>query len=344
MSSRDPGYWLYEAVVYALARAGGFVATNLAAAAAGAIVFWMLLRACRALKVAHPFAITACALATPVVLIACSSTDDYVFSAAFLFVAAESMIANQGAMAVLAGFLAIGFRPSNAVVLAGMYLGLLLALYLRDRRDPRLKNLALYGLVTAFLGGLWAIPSYLALGHSFAFLTPGMGQSYLWTWKMQLGRLVLKPLYLFGPLASLFLASQLWRTRTRQLRGDLSPPQELWIAVLSGGVIANLLLFARFPIEIEYLLPACLFFLPLAGWAILRERRAILAFAALLTFSDFVTLSLARPNVPNHASDATIRLAVKKGFLLEDLATRWRLRSCRSENCYVRHAPPSTPY
>jgi hypothetical protein len=334
-TSRNPGYWLYEAVVYGIARLGGSIATNVASLLVGAFVLWRLLVICERLRIRNQYLIALCAVATPTFLIACTSTMDYLWSIACLIVALESMTTHRMGLAILAGVLAVGFRPSNCIVLGGMYAGTLLYLRIKERGNPLAMQYALAMLATVLLAALFFVPSFMAANRTMDFLKPELGPASMWSWKMHAGRFVCKTLYVFGPLAACFLGVMFFTRRKALALGAYDEPSGILLASMMGGSAAALLLFARFPVEISYLLPGVIFTLPLAALTVLYTRVSAAAFLMLVASSNFLSISLAQPNIPGQATDATIHPALATGALLQERSARLRLRHCETYDCYL---------
>jgi hypothetical protein len=77
----------------------------------------------------------------------------------------------------------------------------------------------------------------------------------------------------------------------------------------------------KLPIQRAYLLPILPFALILFAIAF-RDRRMLIGMAILIFSFDFVNLNLARPNLRDHATHATIGLFIEPGYLLDDAARR----------------------
>src|ERR1035437_2116192 len=73
-TSRSPGYWTYEAIVYALSRVAGYLASNLAALAVGMLCAWRFVVIASRLEVRFPGLLVSCLVATPVFAIDRKST------------------------------------------------------------------------------------------------------------------------------------------------------------------------------------------------------------------------------------------------------------------------------
>jgi len=162
MTSRNPGYWIYEAIVYALSRVGGYLASNLATLAVGMLCAWRFVVIASRLEVRFPGLLVSCLVATPVFAIACTSTDDYVWSLLGIVLCSELLIADRFAWAVLPAAFAFAVRGANGLVIAGAIAGAAVSELMRHRRfTPRLLQLIGVG-VGAFLIGS---PPYILSYH-----------------------------------------------------------------------------------------------------------------------------------------------------------------------------------
>ncbi len=77
-TSRNPGYWTYEAVAYVLSTAGGYILTNLMSLAVASVITWRFYKLARRLGRFNPLQLTACLVVTPIFIIATNSNLDYV--------------------------------------------------------------------------------------------------------------------------------------------------------------------------------------------------------------------------------------------------------------------------
>jgi predicted CDP-diglyceride synthetase/phosphatidate cytidylyltransferase len=108
-------------------------------------------------------------------------------------------------------------------------------------------------------------------------------------------------------------------------------------------VIANLLLFLRFPIEVSYLIPAAFFLLLLLGTNLLARSRAVAwAFLVAVFSLNFVTPQLVTPDTPGRATGARLHFALAPGTMIDDVRLRRALRGCGDYNCYYRHFHPGS--
>ena len=341
-TSRHPGYWVFEAIVYALSRWGGYVATNLATLVVGMVAVWRFLVIAQRMEVRFPRLAAATLVGTPVFAIACTSTMDYVWSLLGVVLFAELLVGDRLALAVLPAAVAFAMRGANGVVIAGAIGGVLMV-----RGEPR-RSLEVIGmgLTAAVLGVLPYVASWRLAGHSFAFLVPLAGPEAMWSPGMRVGRFGYKSVYLFGPLALVVLAWAWMRRRKSGEYGRLAfagrSPDQAWAAkarrVSWGIVLANALLFLNFPIEISYLIPAAFFFLLLLGTNLLARSRAVaVAFLAAVLSLNLGTPRLFEPDAAGHATRARLHPGLATGVLNDDFRLRSALRGCSDYTCYYKH-------
>ncbi len=337
MTSRNPGYWLYEALVYGVSHLGGSVATDMASMCAGAFILWRFIVLCRKVGIHHEYLLASCVLFVPTFLIAASSTMDYLWSIAFLIATVEFLLGSRLTLASLAGAIAIGFRASNALVLAGIYVGLLIYSFMVGSETKKVFRIAIAGAVSAILGMVFFIPSWLVAHHTMSFLTPGTGSAAMWTLKMHVGRFIYKSAYLFGPIASFILLFMLIRHRILLKFSSLDDRVRKGFSMFLGAFLADLILFGKFPIEVSYLLPGLVFFLLLAGASFLKVSRAgiIAVLCGIISF-NFLSIFFAKPNVPMHATNAKLSIGLRQGVLLEDIGIRLKAKPCQSVSCWQK--------
>jgi hypothetical protein len=344
-TSRNPGYWVFEAIVYVLDRLGGSLATNLATLAVGVVVLWRFLVIASRLGVRFPLLLCATLAVTPVFAIACTSTIDYVWSLLGLVLSAELLIADLLALAVLAAAFAFAVRGANGVLIAG---AILAAIVVSDRR--RAPRLLAVGLAAALLGGIPYIESY-RLAHNTLVFTHALAPD--WSIPQRAGRFAYKSLYLFGPIATAILLGSILlgcpisiavSSRLRWGPTESTPPspyRQRATPIFLGMLLTNLLLFLIYPIEISYLIPAAFFALLLLGATLLARSRTVAATFFLAVFSlNILTPQLA---APDPSISARIRPSLQPGLLVEDVRHREALRLCTDYACFYAVAHPNGP-
>jgi hypothetical protein len=341
-TSRNPGYWTFEAIVYVLDSLGGSVATNVATLAMAIVLIGRFLVIADRIGVRYPLLLAGSLVATPVFAIAATSTVDYLWSLLGIVLFAELLIADRPALAILPAAFAFAIRGANGVLIAGAIAGALaIPLLYGHRITMRSLRLVGVGVAAAILGGLPYIESWRLAHHSFAFTHALTGSDGMWTLRLQLGRFVYKSLYLFGPVASVILAFAVFARRAPH--PILTPYRTTATPIFIGIVLANLLLFLRYPIEISYLLPAGFFGLLLLGISLFaRERKLTVAFLVAVVSLNLFNPQWLRPNVPGHATSARLHAAIEPGVMLADLHLRVALRDCEDYRCYYLHFHPGS--
>jgi hypothetical protein len=346
-TSRNPGYWTYEAIAYFLALVGGHIVSNLGSLCVGAVIVWRFLVIAKRLGVRFPKLVAACLIATPVFVIACTSTIDYVWSLFGIVLFAELLIADRLVLAILPAAFAFAVRGANGVLIAGAIGGAIAGeLYFRRRLTARAFLLVGVGIAAALLGSPPYIASYHFAGNSMTFAGAMAGPAEMWTTKMRIGRFGYKTLYLFGPVAWVLCAAAL------AVRGEaVAPPSDAVlqyrrraVPIFAGIVVMNAVLFFEWSIEISYLIPGEFFLLLLLGITLLAKKRWLTAAFAVAIFSaDLLTLQLAVPNIPARSTSARLQPALKPGQLLGDLRARSAVRNCETYVCWMQKNVEQTP-
>lgn len=338
MTSRYPGYWLYEALVYAVNHLGGSIATNIASMCAGAFILWRFIVLCRKIGIQHEYLLAFCVLFVPTFLIAASSTMDYLWSIAFLVVAVELLLDSRLALATISGAIAIGFRASNSLVLAGIYAGLLVYGFRTGWKLRKIVQVILSGIGSAVFGLIFFLPSWALAHHTMSFLIPGVGPAAMWTLKMHLGRFVYKMIYLFGPFATCILLFLVVRNRAafRMISGESAEFQKGFF-ICFGAFAGGIVLFAKFPMEVSYLLPGMVFLVLIMGLTLFHSsRKSILAVLCGIILFNFFSVSFAKPNIPFHATNAKLTFSPESGVLVEDIKIRRKAMKCETNDCWVK--------
>lgn len=346
LTSRPPGYWAYEALMFVLNRAGGHVLTNGATLLVSVFILWRFLHIARRMGVRYPKLTAACVMVTPMYAIASCSTIDYVWSIAGLVVLVEMAEQDRWGWAAAGATFAYLIRTANGVIIGGIILAAIVAELQEKRRlTPRIWRLLAVGCVAAVLGSLPLIASYRSAGNSFAFLQGMIGDAAMWTMKMRVGRFFYKGMGLFGLPATLYLIALLGmygRRESLPAGADVLRSRRRLTPMLLGGVLANLVLFFKYPIELSYLLPGCVFFLLLLGVRVLRTRAVTVALLALIAVTNFVAVRLAKPNISGRATAATFQPGLDKGEFLDDLVDRENFRACDGTACFI-HVMKTNP-
>ena len=307
--SRPPGYFPYEALCGILNALGGTVASNLATVAMSLAALDSFLMICRHFQIPHRNLLTLTMAIHPVYWASSSSTIDFVWALGCFLIGFRMLLSDHfWAAAAMCG-LSIGIRLSSILLVVPLLVSELVA-------RPREARLWAAAGVTAVVGVSLYIPEFVASGNSLGFLTYYLGE---WTLTDRVGRFIYKNVYFWGLPVAIFLgvfASML-------MRKLLSDRNWMTIVMLSGSIVLSFeALFFKLPVQRAYLLPLLPFALMLIGIGLRDRRRMLYTFAALVFSYNFISLSLARPDVPDRATRAIFGIVVEPGYLLTDVAAR----------------------
>lgn len=306
--SRFPGNPLHEILMAPVIGPGGAFAANLITLVAfsGCVVLFFLW--CRS-STPHATIITIAFAFSPLLWVNSASAMDYSFSL-LLFLA--SILAATRSRILLAGIfmgLAIGFRPSNAVLL-------IVPLFLMPDGDisrTRRSVILIGGAVAA--ATLSFVPVWLEYGPSqwIALTRDQLGGIHLsLAERLMLG--AYRSVYSIGPLAALAIAAILtmnahalrrqWRENDRILKASLA------------GMLVLAIVFLALPVERGYLVPA----IPLGLIVIGRVASArVLQILTIL----LISFAFVNPDVVRHSGwRGTPGFHLREGMVLEELEKR----------------------
>ena len=308
--SRPPGYFPYEALCGFLYTLGGVVASNLATLAMSLLLLHSFLGICGYCKVPHRHLLAIAIATNPVYWVNSASTIDFIWALGCFMLGFRWFLEHRYLGAAIVLGLAVGIRVSS-ILLAGP----VLVWQLIER--PRDAQLWMAAALATALGAALYLPEFIVSGNSFGFLT-----YYVGTWSLtgHLGRFLYKNIYFWGLPATIFLLAAAPVVIRELARCD----REFGgiVALSTSIVLLFEALFLKLPVQRAYLLPMLPFVLILLGIA-LRDRVATLVALVFMIFSyNLVNLNLARPDTPDHATQAKVGLFVEPGYLLEDLRVR----------------------
>ena len=306
--SRNPGVPVVETIVGLLDPVGGHILINLATAAALALTVIGIARLVRAWDHDNGDLVAVAFLASPVTLIAGTSTGDFIWALAFFVWAALAHLRNNTLLAGLLFGLAIGSRGTT-VLLVVMFL-------VADGWDRAHRRRCLTTAAVALpLGAALFIPSWLAFDRTFGFLTATEGWR---SFANNVGRFGVKN-YAAAGLALIVVVALALPALVRSLRRWGVDPL-VRFAVLAAVVTEGL--FFVVPWKLAHLLPSLL---ALVLWvaASERNRRPFLwlligatALNGIVAFRPFTT------DTPDDAKSADFEPAVTLGLLLNDIDCR----------------------
>lgn len=337
-TSRVPGYWTYEAVVFVLNRIGGSILVNGVTLLLAALLLWRCVTIADRLGARFPRLSVVCLAATPVFAIAACSTMDYLWSLLGLVLLLEALTTDRWVLGTCAGLWAYLIRPGNSIVIAGIITsGVLYELWKTRKVTPRAITLMASGMVMAVLGSLPYFASYIWAHHTFSFVHAWIGDASLWTLKLRVGRFGFKVIQIIGLLAwgVIVPVCVLWYRSGRNSTRTPGEAADRMTWLLWGGLAGAVALFFEYPIEISYFLPAIAFAVLLGASSLLGwQRWATAAVALAILSANFVTFQFVVPNVPNSATSAAFQPGLIQGQFLEELKERFAVRGCATEECF----------
>lgn len=336
-TSRAPGYWTYEAIVYVLVRLGGAVLTNLGSLTMAAMLVWRFLVWATRLGVPHRALMTATLIAAPPFVIAATSTDDYLWSLLFLVLGGEAIVGGRLIAAAVLSTIAIAIRGANAPVVAGGFIAAVAYDVWTHRAFTKSSaKLAASALATAILAAAAFYPSYRLVGNTLDFLRASGDVPELYSGWLRLGKFAYKAHETVGPAALPVIGIAAARyLRDRRAAGSDVPCEKQLVFLSTGYLLANLLLFLRYPIEYFYLLPALFYFLLLTGTTLFAQsRRLALALFITVLSADLVLPTFVAPNAPGHSTGARLHIGIEPGLVLADSAERIRYIGCSDWKCF----------
>ena len=306
--SRNPGVPVVETIVGLLDPVGGHILVNLATGAALALTVVGIARLVRVWGHDNGDLVALAFLASPVTLIAGTSTGDFVWALAFFVWAALAHLRDRALLAGVLFGLAIGSRGTTVLVLVAF---LVADGWERAHRRRCLTKAA----VALPLGAALFIPSWLAFDRTFGFLTATEGWR---SFANNVGRFGVKN-YAAAGLALIVVVALALPALVRSLRRWGVDPL-VRFAVLAAVVTEGL--FFVVPWKLAHLLPSLL---ALVLWvaASERNRRPFLwlligatALNGIVAFRPFTT------DTPDDAKSADFEPAVTLGLLLNDIDCR----------------------
>ena len=306
--SRNPGVPVFETIVAVLDPIGGHLAINLATAAAAGLAVVGLARLVRAWDHPNGDLVGLAFLASPVVLIAATSTGDFIWAAMFLVWGALHHLRGRSLAAGLLFSLAIGSRLSTMFVVA--------AFLIADGWDPAHRRRCVRSfLVAAPLAVLMYVPSWLAFDRTFEFLNYGQGYR---GFANHLGRFLYKNFIVAG-LVLIGLVAMAGPALLASL-GRWGRDPLVRFSVLA--LVATEALFFQFPWKGVHLLPAVM---ALVLWiaATTRNTRPFLwAVVAAGLINGLVAFRPLTPDRPDDSRGARWEPALQQGLLLNDIDCR----------------------
>ncbi|MDX1531229.1 MAG: hypothetical protein R3362_06860, partial [Rhodothermales bacterium] len=324
--SRPPGFPVHELAVVLLGGLGGSVLSNLGTAAMVLVALGSFLALGRRFDVPHRLLLGAVFAFHPFVWANAAATIDYFWALGFALAGAVLLLDRRWAAAGLLFGLAIGARATSLLLVACL-LGFVVWRGRAAWRGPAVAAALAVG-----LGALCYVPTLVAFDFTLGFLTPvGAEEQAAWSWAERLGRFGYKNVYLWGLPAALALVALLANAAASGLPGRRV--HRALLGLCGAVVVLYEALYLRYPLEQEYLIPTIPFVLLALG--VLASRRGLVGLGVLVLAYNAVSLNVARPDRPLHATGAEVGLWVEPGYLVADVRERLRVRDCRTIACWT---------
>jgi hypothetical protein len=307
--SRTPGVPVFETIVAVFDPVGHFAINALTAAAAGAAVVGIA-RIVRRLGHPNGDLVALAFLASPITLVAATSTTDFIWAVAFFVWAALFHLRDKLLPAVVLFALAIGCRSSTSLLIVSF---LVADGWDRDRRVRCLQTFA--GIVPVAI--LLYVPSYLAFDRTLNFLAHSDGWRGL---ANNSSRFLYKNYVATGGafiLVALTFVPALWRSLRRWRHDRL-----VRIAVL--GFLATEMLFLQLPWKLAHLLPALLMLVLWLGATDRNRRPWMIVLIVAVALNGVIAFRPFTPDRPDQSASADFEPVFMYGLLLNDVRCRAR--------------------
>jgi len=317
--SRPPGNLIPELAISAAAILGGHVLSNLLSAILGTLslyLFWLLCRNIFSGRIA----LLICALigVNPYFVIASSSSMDYVYGIFFGLLGVFLLQKNWIFYASIFFAFAISSRLSNALLIGVIYLYFIFEAFKSDD-SKMLYRYFLSGVVALLLAALLFVPSYIAAGNSFGFLTYAIGD---FSYYGYISRFIYKNLALIG-VAPLLLALALVLLNLKERSFSTWPTGLVFGFAL---LVAQELVFLKVPLEVSYLLPVLFVVFPIVFYVFRFDTRAAVFLILVTTVSSFVAnidfLDKKYNASGSEAVSADFGIFVNPGVVIADISNR----------------------
>jgi hypothetical protein len=305
--SRNPGVPVVEAVVAVLDPLG-HVAINLATALALGATVVGCARLVRAWGHDNGDVVALAFLASPIALVAGTSTGDFVWALALFVWGALAQIRDRPVLAGVLFALAVGSRPSTFVLIA--------AFLVADGWSRSVRRRAVVAGATAVpLATLLFVPAWLAFDRSLGFLEHTESWNGL---ANNLGRFVVKEYGVAGP-AMIVVVALAVPALVRSLGRWNDDPLVRFGAL---GFLATQVMYLLFPWKPAHLLPSVL---TLVMWiaASERNRRPYLwVLVAAVAVNGLIAVRVLAPDRPDASRSARFEPALSWGLLVNDTRCR----------------------
>ena len=322
--SRLPGYVIHEMVTFYAVKIGDSVFSNFISLVFACLTCFFLIKIARHFQL--PKAAILLVILNPAFIVNATSTVDYVWALFFFTAGLYLMIQQRILPASLLLAFASAIRLSYAFLLIVVFVVFLIQLLRdHDHRVEKLKTILLFlsgGILILVINfAAYYLPLKFTGWNLSIFLSASMGDKSMWSPLMRIGRWGYKNLLLWGIPSAIVLVFFVLLTIKKTTKYFLPKNRYFLLLLLLLACVVETL-FLVYPIEIEYLLPLLPFAALLLGFWYRDKPKWIAALSVLILLNGFVAISIARPDVPNYATSASLEFRPVQGYLLTDITTR----------------------
>jgi hypothetical protein len=316
--SRLPGYVIHEIGIYYATKIGGSLLSNFVTLLFAVISCVVLLKIAKSYSI--PKSAILLVILNPVFIVNSTSTVDYIWAMCFFLVGFYLMRRKRIIWGCLALALSSGIRLSYAFMILAVFVYFFIQ-YVKENNKYFVSFLIGGLFVLAVNFAAYCLPLNFAHWKLSVFLNASLGDESMWSPFMRIGRWGYKNLLLFGiPSTLLILSLFFYKVKFQFKKGFPADKDIIGISLLLILIVE--LVFLKYPIEIEYLLPI----LPLLGLILgvfFREKPWIISVVSLcILVNGFFAISIARPDIPNHATSAEFRITSTQGYIFSDIINR----------------------
>jgi len=324
--SRVPGFFVFETITFFLNIIGGSFLTNLGSLCMSLTILSIFMNICKRYGVPNYRLLALIMMVHPYYLVNSTCTMDYLFALGFTMIGFWMLLGGKFLAAGILMALGIGSRLTTALV-AGV---MLLWAYIFEVQNR--KRILLAGVIMMVLAFIFYLPPIDFAEWKTHIFFPSIGGEEFWSLYLRAGRFIYKSIYFWSPPAFFIL---MWGLVRLGISGKLKGNKKvLQISVLAIALIIGMELFYfRLPTEPAYLVPTIPFWMILIGFAFSDKKWVLCSLLSLVIISNFVTVSIARPDKVNQATGAEFGLWIEPGHLVKDVQKRLEYLACGNQPC-----------
>ena len=327
--SRLQGYVIYEFLTYLIDKLGGSVLTNsvsLLSAFCVVVLVWKILE-----HFSLPPIGVLLVMLNPVFIVCATSTVDFCIPLACFVFGFFLFLKQKYPYAIIAFGFASAIRFAYVPLTAAM---IAIVGYQAFKSDYKWHSIVIttIGMIVVNLAAYF-LPFDFARRDLSLFLTQIPPDEAVWSMPMRIGRWGYKNLQFWGIPTVFLLGLTGFILLIRRGDWKIYQSQPFFLMCLTTLAITEILFF-RYPVELEYLLPMLPIIALLFTQIAAQRKRLIIWISLLSLLNGFIAIALAEPNIANRASSATFGIKGEQGYLLKDTLTRIQLYECSTKACF----------